>query len=66
MAVNRFYLASDMERRILKTVDAWVRGGLMVHSWPETKRISSDVSALASDLTGHVEEIFVNMERGGT
>ena len=66
MEVKRFYLASDMEKRIRKTVDAWVRDGLMVDSWPETNRISSDVSTLASDLTGHVEELFVNMDQGTT
>ena len=50
MEVKRFYLESDMEKRIRQTVDAWMRNGLMVDSWPETNRIFSDVSALASDL----------------
>ena len=44
MEVKRFYLASDMAKRIRKTVDAWVRDGFMLDSWPETNRIFSDVS----------------------
>ena len=66
MEVERLYLASDMEKRIRKTVVSWVRDGLMVDSWPENSQISSDVAALTADLTAHVEELFANMNQATT
>ena len=64
--VKRLYLASDIQKRIRKTVAARVRDGLMVDSWPETGQISSDVAALAANLTAHVEELLVNMDQAAT
>ena len=66
MEVARLYLASDMEKRIRKTVAAWVLDGLMVDSWPETGQISFDVAALTADFTAHVEELLVNMNQAAT
>ena len=66
MEVERLYLASDMEKRIRETVAAWVRDGLMVDSWREAGQISSDVAALAADLTAHVKEFLVNMNQAAT
>ena len=66
MEVERLYLASDMEKRIRKTVAAWVLDGLMVDSWPETGQISFDVAALTANLTAHIEELLVNMNQAAT
>ena len=60
MAINKFFLEHDLEKHIRRTVDEWVRDGLVVDSVVGSMRIASDISSLASRLTRHVEEIFVN------
>ena len=60
MATNKFFLEHDLEKDIRRTVDEWVRDGLVVDSVVGSMRIASDISSLASRLTRHVEALFVN------